>query len=506
MRMQTITLNLIPKGDKPIIYASQFDNDRVIRFDLMEGEADYIYSGTETFEVAIRKPDDTLVTLEATKDSEEITVDDVPVTVYFVKCALSDNACACFGEAICELKITDGEALIGTINFVLNVERSPELNGITSSDGVHNLTAQIEAITSQVVGENYYDKQEIDNKFDDLDIPTKTSELENDSGFITAEDIPAIPTKTSQLTNDSGFITSEDVPTKTSQLTNDSGFVTIDDSITVNDKTWSSEKINEELINILPTGTASGSIANFDTELNLPLEIEADISDDVNGVTNLNIIKRGINLWDEVTELGTIDATTGENTPSNTAYRTKNFIPVKPNMQIYVVKPLVNLGFRFYGKNKNYLSSLVVYVNYNITIPNDCYYVRFHNTSTPTYNNDISINYPNTEHDYHAYNNSSDINNINLGGTYYNGGTLTIDKDGHRTLTADGQTVTLPDGEPINALVGVNNVYCDTGDITVQYKDTVQHYIDTRVQASRSASLMRVSIPEELEGGEDNER
>ena len=34
------------------------------------------------------------------------------------------------------------------------------------------------------------------------------------------------PTKTSDLTNDSGFITSADVPTKTSQLQNDSGFLT----------------------------------------------------------------------------------------------------------------------------------------------------------------------------------------------------------------------------------------------------------------------------------------
>ena len=36
-------------------------------------------------------------------------------------------------------------------------------------------------------------------------VPIKTSQLENDSGFITANDIPTIPTKTSQLTNDSGF-------------------------------------------------------------------------------------------------------------------------------------------------------------------------------------------------------------------------------------------------------------------------------------------------------------
>ena len=60
-------------------------------------------------------------------------------------------------------------------------------------------------------------------------VPTKTSQLENDSGFITASDIPTIPTAISQLTNDSGFITSSDIPTiptKTSELTNDSGFIT----------------------------------------------------------------------------------------------------------------------------------------------------------------------------------------------------------------------------------------------------------------------------------------
>lgn len=76
-------------------------------------------------------------------------------------------------------------------------------------------------------------------------IPTKTSNLTNDSGFITAQDLPnvpdvvsaftndvgyitsaALPTKTSALTNDSGFITESSLPTKTSELTNDSGFIT----------------------------------------------------------------------------------------------------------------------------------------------------------------------------------------------------------------------------------------------------------------------------------------
>lgn len=60
-------------------------------------------------------------------------------------------------------------------------------------------------------------------------VPTNTSDLQNDSGFITAADIPAIPTKTSELQNDSGFVTSSAIPTKTSDLQNDSGFVTAGD-------------------------------------------------------------------------------------------------------------------------------------------------------------------------------------------------------------------------------------------------------------------------------------
>ena len=54
-------------------------------------------------------------------------------------------------------------------------------------------------------------------------VPTKVSDLANDSGFVTQA---SVPTKVSELTNDSGFVTQAAVPTKVSELTNDSGFVT----------------------------------------------------------------------------------------------------------------------------------------------------------------------------------------------------------------------------------------------------------------------------------------
>lgn len=77
------------------------------------------------------------------------------------------------------------------------------------------------------------------------DIPNKVSAFKNDAGYITKSAIPVnvsafkndakyitvadIPKKVSAFTNDAGYITKVDVPTKTSQLKNDSGFVTIDD-------------------------------------------------------------------------------------------------------------------------------------------------------------------------------------------------------------------------------------------------------------------------------------
>lgn len=63
-------------------------------------------------------------------------------------------------------------------------------------------------------------------------LPTNVSDLNNDAGFITRNDIPTIPemstvpTKVSDLKNDAGFVTANDVPTKVSELTNDMGYVT----------------------------------------------------------------------------------------------------------------------------------------------------------------------------------------------------------------------------------------------------------------------------------------
>lgn len=155
---------------------------------------------------------------------------------------------------------------------------------LTASDvGALPNTTIIPTKTSQLDNDSgFIDSSVLDGYAKTTDIPTETSQLINNSGFITANDVPVksvdgstgtvvtnavktisqsltneqkaqartnigagtssfdgdynsldnkptIPTQTSQLENNSGFITSADVPTKVSQLDNDTGFITPND-------------------------------------------------------------------------------------------------------------------------------------------------------------------------------------------------------------------------------------------------------------------------------------
>lgn len=120
---------------------------------------------------------------------------------------------------VSSLSITDDEIDSNSIVDVYTDNNAIYASGISVTGHTLNITfdgtlsgANVAVVVNNIEGS--------------LIIPTKTSDLTNDSGFITEADIP---TKTSDLENDSGFITEADVPTKTSDLENDSGFITIED-------------------------------------------------------------------------------------------------------------------------------------------------------------------------------------------------------------------------------------------------------------------------------------
>lgn len=154
----------------------------------------------------------------------------------------------------------------------------------------------------------------------------------------------------------------------------------------------------------------------------------------ITGWSAANVYRAGVNLWDEEWEVGAISDTTGNNTSSTTRARSKNHIPCLPNTTYYFYKSdTPNIRLFYYNANKGFINaSSAGSANVLITTPADCYYIRFIGVQSSLDGVNISINYPSTDHNYHAY--VGQTYPISLGQTVYGGtlnvttGVLTIDR------------------------------------------------------------------------------
>ena len=150
-------------------------------------------------------------------------------------------------------------------------------------------------------------KQQVRNN-----IGAGTSSFDGDYNSLTNK--PTIPTKTSQLTNDSSFITdaaltgyakTTDIPTKTSQLENDSHYITANEApvTSVNSKTGAVQ-LNASDVRALPDTTV---IPTKTSQLDNDSGFITDIP--IASATQLGGVKVGAGL--SVTENGVLSATGG---------------------------------------------------------------------------------------------------------------------------------------------------------------------------------------------------
>lgn len=147
----------------------------------------------------------------------------------------------------------------------------------------------------------------------------------------------------------------------------------------------------------------------------------------IEGWTDVDTHITGINVWDEDWEVGSINSSTGDNSSTTTQIRSKNYIPCKPSTAYYFQSPMTSNDVRiaYYRADKSFRSMSAWLYNGVFTTPSDCEYIRFYTATAygTTYNNDISINYPSTDTDYHAYQGTTYA--TDLGQTVY-GGTLDV--------------------------------------------------------------------------------
>lgn len=166
MSWQRIELNMIPDTKVlPVVHASQFDSNRSISFQMFTGEDEWTIPEGLTIELHCRKVDDNIVTLAP------LSVDGSVIT--FIT---TEQLTACSGQNKCELSFIDAdERVIGSLNFILDVEPDPLKGGLTSASSIYDLTQQIEDIAQEVIGDDYYNKTEVDtllaDKADVSDLP-----------------------------------------------------------------------------------------------------------------------------------------------------------------------------------------------------------------------------------------------------------------------------------------------------------------------------------------------
>ena len=213
---------------------------------------------------------------------------------------------------------------------------------------------------------------------------------------------------------------------------------------------WSSKKTKEytddAIVSILPTDTASGTIATFETSLTLPLvECKAQIvptqegSGDpspsnvrpISGWTACNVTRAGANIWDEQWQEGYYDTAGIYHTGNYVC--SKNPICILGGAAYFIVVPSGHtLYICFYDKDETFINRVSFSTSQGYVIPNNAAFLQFNMGGSygTTYNNDISINYPNTDTEYHAYTGTTVT--IDLDGTVYVGeldvkrGVLTI--------------------------------------------------------------------------------
>lgn len=212
--------------------------------------------------------------------------------------------------------------------------------------------------------------------------------------------------------------------------------------------------------------TVTGSTAFFKTDLKAPIkdckiyfspvqEGSGDPSSTnvrpIKGWSGVNAAKNGINLWDEEWELGSLNSN-GQNVSSSENIRSKNYIAVPRNKTIRCVFPETGINnarnelkICSYNKDKQYIGYLWRISGDGYAIGENVCYIRFstYKAYGTTYNNDISLNYPATDTDYHSYAGTTFPIEFPAVGSNLFGGEAIVKKFSEKSIVPDTQTQTL---------------------------------------------------------------
>lgn len=135
--MENTLLNLVPASYLPEVHLSQYDVGRELKFTLKDGSSDYTVPSGAVVTVKATKPSGLGFVVNATAEGSVVTLSNTETMT-------NEN-----GRFPAELSITQGSTVIGTSNFIFNVERSPHPEGTIDGDAeslLPELTLLVERI------------------------------------------------------------------------------------------------------------------------------------------------------------------------------------------------------------------------------------------------------------------------------------------------------------------------------------------------------------------------
>ena len=315
-------------------------------------------------------------------------------------------------------------------------------------------------------------------------IKTDVTQIKTDTGIIknNANSIATSTGSAAAFAEDCATNTL-DIKDKITTIASDTTQLRTDSANIAADVSSINQALGYYIANTPVTEDVEENICNFDTDLEDYLQKAiCTIPADLSGFSSILISQAGVNLFDEVLELGKYD-NSGAKTTSNNQLRSANYIPIKENISLYVYIPYSSnvAGFavaNYYDFNKTFLSKQNITSNgYQIITPANACYMTFFISSNygTTYNNDICFNYPDTERAYSRY--IGNAFNISFGSTITDGAEVDL-LSGIVKINTTPVTYSSITPIAIRTYKGVNNIYSDVGSMSLTYRETLKHYLD----------------------------
>lgn len=183
--MQVVDLQYAPNGIEPVIRVSQFDTGRQFQLRIFDGVTPYVMPEGTVARIDGIKPDKTGFSY-----IDAVSVEDNIVTV-----TTQDQMTVLSGIVECEIRFIQGTNYIGTLNFKLNVEKSP-INGDTDMSET-DIPAIVELARIQEVNSEAW----ATGKKNGVDVPSTEPMYHNNSKYY-AEQAEEAASSIGQLAED----------------------------------------------------------------------------------------------------------------------------------------------------------------------------------------------------------------------------------------------------------------------------------------------------------------